>query len=140
MIETIGAPAMLEQLAEESAELAHAALKTARILRNENPTPINYKDAVDHLAEEFTDVFQCAQELNLQIDSKQMHDKNKRFLKRVEEMGQYQAVTMPENRELCEAVHEMTKACLLTRVEWQNIIAIINRAAGRIENENKNVD
>lgn len=140
MIETIGAPAMLEQLAEESAELSHAALKTARILRNENPTPINYKDAVDHLNEEFTDVFQCAQELNLQIDSKQMHDKNKRFLKRVEEMGQYQAVTMPENRELREAVHEMTKACLLNRTEWQNIIEIINRAAERVENENKRVD
>lgn len=140
MIETIGTPAMLEQLAEESAELAHAALKAARVLRDENPTPVSYKDAVTHLNEEFTDVFQCAQELNLIIDSRQMNEKNKRFLKRVEEMGRYQTVTVPENRELREMVREITKACFLTRVEWQNIIATINRAAERIENENKRID
>ena len=39
MIEAIGSAAMLEQLAEESAELAQAALKAARILRDDNPTP-----------------------------------------------------------------------------------------------------
>ena len=33
MIEKIGAAAMLEQLAEEAMELAHAALKLARIER-----------------------------------------------------------------------------------------------------------
>lgn len=32
MIEAIGSPAMLEQLAEEATELAQAALKTARML------------------------------------------------------------------------------------------------------------
>lgn len=40
MIEAIGSPAMLEQLAEEATELAQAALKAARILRKENPTPV----------------------------------------------------------------------------------------------------
>ena len=40
MIEAIGSAAMLEQLAEESAELAQAALKAARILRDDNPTPV----------------------------------------------------------------------------------------------------
>ena len=39
MIEKIGTPAMLEQMAEEAAELAQAALKLARVLRAENPTP-----------------------------------------------------------------------------------------------------
>ena len=29
-----------EQLAEEAVELAHAAMKKARILRGENPTPM----------------------------------------------------------------------------------------------------
>lgn len=33
MLEAIGKAAMLEQLAEEAAELAQAALKAARILR-----------------------------------------------------------------------------------------------------------
>lgn len=40
MIEYIGKAAMLEQLAEEAAELAQAALKCARIERGENPTPV----------------------------------------------------------------------------------------------------
>lgn len=36
MIEKIGTPAMLEQLAEEAAELSQAALKLARVLRGES--------------------------------------------------------------------------------------------------------
>ena len=39
MIEQIGLPAMLEQMAEETAELTQALLKYSRKLRNENPTP-----------------------------------------------------------------------------------------------------
>lgn len=35
LIENIGEPAMLEQLAEECVELAHAALKLARVERGE---------------------------------------------------------------------------------------------------------
>lgn len=37
VLDMIGTAALLEQLAEESAELAQAALKMARKLRNENP-------------------------------------------------------------------------------------------------------
>ena len=40
VLEMIGTAALLEQLAEESAELAQAALKMARKIRNENPTRI----------------------------------------------------------------------------------------------------
>lgn len=39
----IGTPAVLEQLAEESAELAQAALKLSRKLRGENPTQTKKK-------------------------------------------------------------------------------------------------
>lgn len=39
IIETIGTEAVLEQLAEKSAELAQAALKLARKMRGVNPTP-----------------------------------------------------------------------------------------------------
>lgn len=46
----------LECLAEEASELAQAALKTARILRNENPTPVTLGEAKKSLTEEFTDV------------------------------------------------------------------------------------
>lgn len=40
VLDMIGTAALLEQLAEESAELAQAALKMARKLRNEKPTRI----------------------------------------------------------------------------------------------------
>lgn len=43
IIEEIGEAAMLEQLAEECTELAKAALKMARIIRKENPTPVTRK-------------------------------------------------------------------------------------------------
>lgn len=46
VLEMIGTAALLEQLAEESAELAQAALKMARKIRNENPTPKSRADCV----------------------------------------------------------------------------------------------
>lgn len=85
MVERIGVPAMLEQLAEEAAELAHAALKCARIHRGDNPTPVELPEAVRMLEEEYTDVVQCAVELNLTPDKPQMVRKENRFRARWEE-------------------------------------------------------
>lgn len=85
MIEKIGTPAMLEQMAEEAAELAQAALKLARVLRGENPTPVTEEKAWKHLVEEYTDVFQCAMELLLPVDWHQITEKSERFRKRWEE-------------------------------------------------------
>lgn len=82
MIEQIGEPAMLEQLAEEASELAHAALKLSRKLRNENPTPKSRAECQRELVEEFTDVIQCARELKLKIDEEQIEEKRLRFLTR----------------------------------------------------------
>lgn len=65
IIEEIGEAAMLEQLAEECTELAKAALKMARIIRKENPTPVTEKEAIANIREEYTDVVQCAGELLL---------------------------------------------------------------------------
>lgn len=59
IIPKIGLPATLEQLAEEAAELSQAALKVARIIRGENPTPLPYAQALDHLQEEVGDVRNC---------------------------------------------------------------------------------
>lgn len=56
MIEYIGKPAMLEQLAEEATELAKAALKLARIFRAENPTPVTKDEASKNLIEEINEV------------------------------------------------------------------------------------
>lgn len=82
MIEAIGSAAMLEQLAEEAAELAQAALKAARILRDDNPTPVTLPEACAAVIEEYTDVVQCAGEMGLGIDFKQMQEKLERFKKR----------------------------------------------------------
>ncbi len=59
ILETIGEPAVLEQLAEECTELAQAALKLSRILREENPTPVSRKEAREHLTDEKQDVMNC---------------------------------------------------------------------------------
>lgn len=85
MIEKIGSPAMLEQLAEEATELAHAALKLARIERGENPTPVLKDAAVSHLIEEYTDVVQCAEELSLVPNMEQIRLKKMRFEERWKE-------------------------------------------------------
>ena len=85
MIEKIGAAAMLEQLAEEATELAHAALKLARIERGENPTPVLKEDAMDHIIEEYTDVVQCAEELSLVPNREQIKLKKMRFEERWKE-------------------------------------------------------
>ncbi len=52
-------PALMEQTAEEAAELAQAALKLSRIERGENPTPVTFEQAWNHLAEEIADVKLC---------------------------------------------------------------------------------
>lgn len=85
LIEKIGEPAMLEQLAEECMGLGKAALKKARILRGENPTPVTAKKADKDLAEETTDVLICLDELGLKNDPEITREKRERFQKRWEE-------------------------------------------------------
>lgn len=63
MIENISDAAMLEGLAEEAAELAQAALKLARVIRDENPTPVTAEEAEWHLSEEMVDVLLYLQEI-----------------------------------------------------------------------------
>lgn len=83
MLEAIGKAAMLEQLAEEAAELAQAALKLARIERGENPTPVSKEEAEENLREEYTDVYQCAMELEIPVVWEQIEVKRQRFRNRI---------------------------------------------------------
>ena len=83
MIEYIGKTAMLEQLAEEAAELAKAALKLARICRAENPTPVTESEAYKNIIEEYTDVETCARELCLRADPEIEAAKRQRFMTRI---------------------------------------------------------
>ena len=64
VVEKIGVSALLEQTAEECCELAHACLKMARKLRDENPTPRQIEDIRDELVEEMADVELCLIELD----------------------------------------------------------------------------
>ena len=59
IIDSIGLPAVLEQLAEECSELAQASLKYARLLRDENPTPKTKQECLESLTEEMADVELC---------------------------------------------------------------------------------
>jgi len=81
--ESVKVAARYEQLAEECVELAHAALKTARIIRGENPTPRALPETLAKVKEEYTDVVQTAVSLNLTIDEEQMKMKDDRWRARV---------------------------------------------------------
>ena len=66
ILDEIGEPAMLEQLAEEASELAQAALKLARKERGDNPTPKTKQQCVADLLQEIADVklvMSCLQSL-----------------------------------------------------------------------------
>lgn len=57
---TLGLEEVLCQLAEEGAELSHAALKLRRAMTGKNPTPVWEDDAWENLTEELADVILCA--------------------------------------------------------------------------------
>ena len=80
----IGKAALLEQLGEEATELAQAALKYARVLRKENPTPVTKYEAYTKVIEEYTDVIQVARELEIEIDQEQIKHKDERWMCRIE--------------------------------------------------------
>ena len=60
--------AMYEQLAEECVELAHAALKMARHLRSENPTPMTEDHIKSNLTEEASDIYTVSKILGIKPD------------------------------------------------------------------------
>lgn len=85
--EEIGTAACLEQLAEEATELAKAALKYARVLRKENPTPVTEDEIKEHLVEEYTDLMVCIGRLDgiCYINYGTYMNKLDRWVKRIEE-------------------------------------------------------
>ena len=92
LLEKIGKPAMLEQTAEECAELAHACLKLARYYRNENKVYGKTKEElIDNLAEEMADVEICIDEIVRGFEVFKHYDgwfekKSNRLHKRLEEL------------------------------------------------------
>lgn len=93
ILEKLGRAPVLEQLAEEAAEVAQAALKLARIIRGENPTPKTACEAEEALEEEMADVSVCMRVLAIEsivIDVENVEKiaevKMKRWLDRLENM------------------------------------------------------
>ena len=90
IVEQVPEAALLEGTAEEAAELAQAALKLARILRGENPTPIAESEDRFNLLEELADVslMISAIELKLGFDHDEleptMKHKTVRWIQRLE--------------------------------------------------------
>lgn len=64
IVKEIGLPAVLEQTAEESSELAQACLKLARKMRNDNPTPKTTDELWENFHEELADVTYCIEILD----------------------------------------------------------------------------
>lgn len=91
IIERIGTAAMLEQTAEEAAELTQACLKAARCKRGENPVYKARAQIQSDLAEEIADVIICIRELlsqNTDLDylvNKMQGEKIERTVKRIRE-------------------------------------------------------
>lgn len=73
----------LEQLAEECAELSQAALKFARILRGDNPTPTTYDEAVKNVREEATDVMLCLRVADIHVSTEIAKNKMHRWVERL---------------------------------------------------------
>ena len=86
--------ALLEGLAEEASELAHAALKLARILRHENPSAVSLDAAKRHLNEEVADVRLYVDQID-DVDEDLIHDiklqKLARWVARVLSKGQVES-------------------------------------------------
>lgn len=94
LIDLTGEPAMLELLAEECAELAHAALKLARKYRGENPTPRSEAECLHALEEEIADVSTCVGQLDGIVDMDRVIDIAKKKLDRWWQRADHQDAKM----------------------------------------------
>lgn len=69
ILKELGPSEVLAQLAEESSELAQAALKMRRAMEgSKNPTPCTLEKATEQLQEEFADVLICMMMLGIDPD------------------------------------------------------------------------
>ena len=77
---------LLEQLAEEAAELSQAALKLIRAERlSDNPTPVKISIATEQLNEEFADVLMAADAVGIPVLESCDNSKWRRWASRIRE-------------------------------------------------------
>lgn len=103
--EYLDQPELLNQLAEEAAELAEAALKLRRAYMGVNPTPVTGQEAFENLLEEMADVYNCIHVLgfdtceNLGQVQRIMVGKQERWADRLKQMHARQASPTPQEME-----------------------------------------
>lgn len=93
MVSAIGEAAVYEGLAEEATELAQAALKYARCLRDENPLGsklLTIDDYRERVIEEYTDLAIYIDDVNLPVDLELYRKKMARYRDRLKECEQKQ--------------------------------------------------
>ena len=85
IIQSIGDEALWTQLAEEAAELSQAASKVARSIHGTNPlaSGMTRGDCISEAVEEYTDVYNVAQILNLAVDKGILRYKRNRWVSRI---------------------------------------------------------
>ena len=84
LVQGVDGSALFEQMAEEATELAHAALKMARIGRGDNPTPVTRMDAMQHIMEELSDLSLVCEVIGIAPDRMIQVDKLKRWAERLQ--------------------------------------------------------
>jgi len=94
---------LYNNLAEEAAELAQAALKMNRIQNSSNPTPVTIAQAWDKLTEEYTDVLNVADRIlklkpNWMLGDFKLH----RWCKRLDEAKEQTEKSEEEEEYECE--------------------------------------
>lgn len=85
ILERLSEAEILAQMAEECAELGHAALKLRRVLDGSNPTPVTLREARENLQEEIEDVMGCMMLMGVQKGhDKRIEYKMRRWLSRLD--------------------------------------------------------
>ena len=77
---------LYRDLSESCLKLAKSAIKMARCIRQENPTPITEEEALHNVERYYQEVRTIAQVLGLFVDQAQMLKKYRRFENRQKEM------------------------------------------------------
>lgn len=87
VLENLSHEELLLQLAEECAELGHAALKMRRVMDGKNPTPQNIHGAIESVNEEIADVMLVMKILGYEMDDpnrqRRMENKLARWCRRL---------------------------------------------------------
>ena len=103
--EQLPTPELLAQLAEEAAELGHAALKLRRVYDGTNPTPKTYEEALGDLIEEIADV-------NLLLDVLGMNNLDRRIPIMEKKLTRWER-RLRKNGRKQEAVHDPARVIKL---------------------------